>query len=116
MTFQKELKKEIQRLQRLEADLQQQLQEARAQLGKLLSLDDDAPKAPARRGRKPSRRSAVLELIKTMPNGMGRGEIIASLGLKGDKSAEQSVSNALTLLKKSGQIKRGADRKYITTE
>src|SRR6476469_6841683 len=56
----------------------------------------------ARRG---SRREALLELIR-QSDGLSRGEILERMGLKGDKSSEMSVSNALTALTKSNQVSR----------
>jgi hypothetical protein len=37
---------------------------------------------------------------------LSRGEILEQMGLKGDKSGEMSVSNALTALTKSNQVLR----------
>jgi hypothetical protein len=58
-----------------------------------------------RRRRGPSRRASVLTTIKNSSNGMSRGQILEKLKVKGDKAAEQSVSNALSYLKKAGTIK-----------
>ena len=68
----------------------------------------NARQAPA--GRQPrahrgSRREALLELIR-QSDGLSRGEILERMGLKGDKSGEMSVSNALTALTKSNQLRR----------
>jgi hypothetical protein len=52
-----------------------------------------------------SRREALLELIR-QSDGLSRGEILERMGLKGDKSGEMSVSNALTALTKSNQVHR----------
>ena len=67
----------------------------------------------ARRGRRGSRRDAILQLVKENPGGLGRGEILQMMGLKGNKSGEMSVSNALTALTKGGQVRRGVNRKYV---
>jgi hypothetical protein len=56
---------------------------------------------PGRRGEK---RQAILEVIRQHPAGLSRGEILNLMGVKGDKSGEQSVSNALTALKKSQKV------------
>ncbi|MDB5706606.1 MAG: hypothetical protein JWN66_3722 [Sphingomonas bacterium] len=48
-------------------------------------------------------RVEVLGFIKAKP-GIGRAEILEKMNAKGDKSAEQSVSNALSALKKDGLI------------
>ena len=73
----------------------------------------NARQAPA--GRQPrahrgSRREALLELIR-QSDGLSRGEILERMGLKGDKSGETSVSNTLTALTKSNQLRREG-RKY----
>ena len=57
------------------------------------------------RARRGSRREALLELIR-QSDGLSRGEILERMGLKGDKSGETSVSNALTALTKSNQVRR----------
>jgi hypothetical protein len=55
----------------------------------------------AGRGQK---QAEVLRVIEQKTGGMTRGEAIDALGIKGSKSGEQSVSNALTALKKAGKI------------
>jgi ATPase subunit of ABC transporter with duplicated ATPase domains len=57
------------------------------------------------RARRGSRREALLELIR-QSDGLSRGEILERMGLKGDKSGEMSVSNALTALTKSNHVRR----------
>jgi hypothetical protein len=57
------------------------------------------------RARRGSRREALLELIR-QSDGLSRGEILERMGLKGDKSGAMSVSNALTALTKSNQVRR----------
>src|SRR5712691_10585583 len=63
----------------------------------------------ARRG---SRRDALMQVIRGNPSGIRRGEILERMGLKGDKSGEMSVSNALTALTKANQVTR-RDGRYI---
>jgi len=63
----------------------------------------------ARRG---SRRETLLKLIADNPTGLKRGELLVKMGLKGNKSGEMSVSNALTALSKRKQVTR-QDGKYI---
>lgn len=48
-------------------------------------------------------RQLVHDLIKKA-DGISRADILAKLEAKGDKSAEQSVSNALGALKKQGHV------------
>ena len=62
----------------------------------------------ARRG---SKRDSLLALIRENAGGLTRGEIIERMGLKGNKSGEMSVSNALTALTKGNQVSR-RDGKY----
>lgn len=64
----------------------------------------------SRRAPRGSRQQGVLALIaKRGP--LGRGDIIEALGAKGDKSSEQSISNALHALKKSKKV-TAKDGKY----
>ena len=65
-------------------------------------------RATTRRG---SRRDELLKLIR-QSHGLTRGEILEKMGLKGNKSGEMSVSNALTALTKGKHVTR-RDRKYI---
>lgn len=70
--------------------------------------------AGARRGRRTrrgSKREQLLQLIKD-GRGLTRGEILQKMGLKGNKSGEMSVSNALTALTKANQVTR-REGKYI---
>lgn len=64
---------------------------------------------PGRRGEK---RQAILDVIRQHPAGLSRGEILNLMGVKGDKSGEQSVSNALTALKKSQKVS-SREGKYL---
>ena len=66
----------------------------------------------ARQARRGSKREDLLNIIR-QGNGLNRGEILEKMGLKGDKSGEMSVSNALTALTKSNQVRRNAERKYV---
>jgi hypothetical protein len=64
------------------------------------------------RVRSGSKREALLQVISDNPDGLTRGQILEKMGLKGDKSGEMSVSNALTALTKATQVAR-RDGKYI---
>ena len=64
-----------------------------------------APAGRQPRARRGGRREALLEIIRQC-DGLSRGEILERMGLKGDKSGEMSVSNALTALTKSNQVHR----------
>ena len=70
-------------------------------------------KRATRRRRGVSRRAQILSALAPLGSaGAGRSDIIQTLNVKGDKSAEQSVSNALAALKKSGEVSH-QDGKYI---
>jgi len=64
-------------------------------------------------GRRVGRRDEIVGLIGENPAGMTRGEIIERMGLKGDKSGEMSVSNALSALSKANKIAR-REGKYVS--
>ena len=64
-----------------------------------------APTGRQMRARRGSRRQALLDVIR-QSDGLSRGEILERMGLKGDKSGEMSVSNALTALTKNKQVQR----------
>jgi hypothetical protein len=56
-------------------------------------------------GRRGSKRDELLRVIRE-GGGLTRGEILEKMGLKGNKSGEMSVSNALTALTKNNQVRR----------
>jgi hypothetical protein len=70
------------------------------------------PQAGKRGG---GRREALLQVLSENPNGLRRGEILARLGIKGNKSSEKSVSNALTALTKTHQLAR-QDGRYVPAQ
>ena len=59
-----------------------------------------------RQTRRGSRREGIIEMLKGAAEGLSRGELLEKLGLKGDKPGEMSVSNALTAMTKSNQVRR----------
>ena len=71
-------------------------------------VDDARARAPVkqtRRRRKASRPAEIVAAIASFGEaGAGRADIIQTLNIKGDKSAAQSVSNALAALKKAGEV------------
>jgi len=100
-------------------ELQRQLDEVNEMLHKFDAFEGKATAArqPARTRRAPtsrrgSKREELLQVIRD-GNGLTRGEILEKMGLKGDKSGEMSVSNALTALTKTNQVSRRDDRKYV---
>jgi hypothetical protein len=66
---------------------------------------------PRRRAPRGSRREGLLNLIRE-GNGLSRRDILEQMGLKGDKSAETSFSNALSALIKSNQVRREGGKYY----
>lgn len=77
-----------------------------AKSGKAPLLRQGRPRTGAPRARRGSKREQLLELIRQDPEGLARKDIIERMGLKGDKSGEMSVSNALTALTKANQVRR----------
>ena len=71
------------------------------------SSAEPRPHAPAG-----SRRETLIRVIGEEPNGLSRGELFQRMGLKGNKSAEKSVSNALTALTKNNLLSR-REGKYV---
>ena len=71
-----------------------------------------APAGRQLRARRGSRREASLDLIR-QSDGLSRGEILERMGLKGDKSGEMSVSNALSALTNSNQMHRDGGKYHI---
>ncbi len=112
------LTKERNDIQTKMAELQGQLAEIERKFAAIVAYESTlAGKLPAKRrlsrssiGRsaKPAvrgeKQTQVLHVLEQKPGGMTRGEVIGALGVKGSKSGEQSVSNALTALKKVGKV------------
>ena len=99
-------------------ELQRQLDEVNEMLLKFDVFEGKATPArqPARARRAPatrrgSKRDELLQVVRE-GNGLTRGEILDKMGLKGNKSGEMSVSNALTALTKSQQVSR-REGKYV---
>jgi hypothetical protein len=76
---------------------------------------EELPAEPRPRPQPETRREALLRVIGEHPNGLSRGEIFKCMGLKGNKSAEKSVSNALTALTKNNLVSR-REGKYVIGE
>ena len=56
----------------------------------------------------------MLKLVEAAAEGVVRGDLIAKLGVKGNASGEQSVSNALNALKKAGKIDSTDGKWHVT--
>lgn len=77
------------------------------------SAKSDSPRKGKGTGaRRNSRQDGILSLLKAAPHGLGRRDLLDKLGLKGNKSGEQSISNALNNMKKAGRIS-SKDGKYL---
>lgn len=83
-----------------------------AKTGKALVRQSAGARRGTQRARRGGKREELLTLIR-QGGGLRRGEILEKMGLKGNKSGEMSVSNALTALTKSNQITR-RDGKYVS--
>src|SRR5438094_9788436 len=100
----------------LQADLQRQLDDLNRMLAKFDVFEGKRAAPMQARGRRSTgarRGSKRDELLKVIREGGGltRGEILEKMGLKGNKSGEMSVSNALTALTKGDPI-AGKDGKH----
>lgn len=60
----------------------------------------------AGKARAGSKREQIISLVGNHPQGLGRGELLELTGMKGDKSGEMSISNALTALIKANTLTR----------
>ena len=124
-TFETFIKKERDRLSKLREDVlsrkaqcDQELADIDKELTAISAYEAaKAGKAPRTTGagtrkRRTGQRDAVLAEVKKHADGISRADLLKAMGVKGDKSAEGSVSNALAALKKAGTI--GAkDGKYL---
>lgn len=73
-------------------------------LGFSYTLTDTHKQTTTRSPRRSGIRSDLLAFIQGHPEGVTRAQVIELLDAKGDKSMEQSVSNALSALKKQEQV------------
>lgn len=71
------------------------------------------PRAP--RGPKGAKREAILSLIAEHPDGMTRAELLTAMSARGDKTASQSISNALSALKKLERVMQEG-KKYVVRQ
>ncbi|MGE5561848.1 MAG: hypothetical protein ACM3ZV_00905 [Bacillota bacterium] len=101
---------------RQEAEVE--IQQLEAQVAAIAAYDSalkgkktpSEPRAP--RGRRGEKRDAILARIAGHPEGMTRHELIDEMNAHSDKAAEQSISNALSALKKAGHLTQEG-KKYI---
>lgn len=111
------LSKEEEAITKQIADLQAKLSEIATERKALDAYQAAKEGKPARQARartarapRGKKRDQLVALIRDNPN-LTRGELIDKLGIRGDKSAEGSLSNALAGLKKAGTI-TAVDGKY----
>ena len=85
-------------------EAEQEMSQLEAQVAAIKAYDaalkgkagKSVPKEPsAPRGRRGEKREAIRELIAQHPDGLTRGEVLKEMNARGDKAAEQSISNAL---------------------
>ena len=113
-TFEAAVARERQRLEEASRNVQERRQKLDEELA---AIDNELAaiaayevtrqgKAGGKAARKPrgDRRRKVVELIENTAAGLTRGEIIEALELRGNKSGEQSISNALSALKNANTI------------
>ena len=122
--FEQYVGKERERLSQRRDELMQQRDEIDRQLDELerefgaITAYEQARKgqgasAPARGSkRRTGVRQIVLDVVKKHPKGISRADILQEMKAKGDKRAEQSISNALSNLKKQNSLKL-EDGSYI---
>lgn len=67
----------------------------------------------ATRTRRGSKREEILNTVAMTEGGMSRADILHALDVKGDKSGEMSVSNALTALTKAAQLYRENGKYFV---
>ena len=108
------LNRERQNIQTQQRELQQKLDALDKEMV-AISAYESAKSGKSTRGanssggqrqmRRGSKREELLRVINEA-GGLSRGEILERMGLKGNKTGEMSVSNALTALTKGNQVRR----------
>ena len=124
-TFEDFIRSERERLTAKREEIRKQHRELENQLAEIhrefLAIDayeaakrgkPSRPSGGATAARAGSKRDSIMAALAGVSGGLTRGELLEKLGLKGDKSGEMSVSNALTALAKNNQVTR-KDGKYI---
>lgn len=114
------LERRRQQLNAKKAELDEQLQAIEREFAAITAYEQvKAGKSSAtsqsgsrRTGRRSGRRQEVLNLIKGVSTGLTRGDLLERLNVKGERREEQSVSNALSALKRAGHLDQ-RDGKYF---
>ena len=96
---------------------QEALINARAAINDLNSLGfnyhlAEGEGAPTTGTRRSGVRQQVQDLLSNSPDGLKRADILDAMNVKGDKKGEQSVSNALSSLKKAGTLTQNSEGSY----
>lgn len=113
MSVLEEIKKlEEQKVQLLQTAKKQALAKANVAISELASLGfhynlletDTVAVSTGRGQRRTGIRDEVHENVAKAKDGITRADLLEQMGAKGDKSTEQSISNALSALKKAGTI------------
>lgn len=128
-TFEGFIKRERKRLERArdkaagrKAEVDQELNAIERELTAIEAYDKArggkarraSKRAPRRaKGRRGEKRQTILDMLRQHPDGLTRGEILNLMGVKGDKSGEQSISNALSALTKQNELGK-REGKYMS--
>jgi hypothetical protein len=101
-----------QHLTQLNRDMQAIDAYAAAKAGKAAPTRGTRP-AASNGARPGSRRVAIIDAVGAHPRGLARRELIEMLGVKGSKSGEMAISNALTAMIKNNVLARNDEKKYV---
>lgn len=107
MDLKEVIEQERARLETRKTELETELDEVNRELKAVEAYDKakNGTSAPIRTGtRRTGIRNDVLQLIHEHEDGLARADILEKMDAKGDKKAEQSISNALAALKKAEAI------------
>jgi O6-methylguanine-DNA--protein-cysteine methyltransferase len=112
------LQKERDSLMEKQSEIQHQLAAIHKEMEAIQAYENAKKGKPAssgqRRARRGKRQEQVLSALQQFPQGATRGELLEAMNAKGDKSAEQSVSNALNKMKKDGKLTQ-VEGRYLPT-
>jgi hypothetical protein len=109
------MQQERERLGKRREELATEMAQIDAELARIDAYFSAGKPARPAKGDRQSRGSvqaAVLGIIQKVPAGISRGDIIATMEATGSKASEQSISNALSALKKADKI-TSRDGKYV---
>jgi Fe2+ or Zn2+ uptake regulation protein len=110
------MQQERERLTKRREEILHELSEVDTELSRIAAYFSAGKTTRSGKGNRQQRgtvQTTVLEIIQRIPNGISRGDIISTINSTGTKTSEQSISNALSALKKSKKI-TSQDGKYKT--